>query len=333
MMLKSMLRLTAIAGFAVATAAHAQVIELKVSHYLPPNHTVHKVLEDLGQTLETQSAGRLKLRIYPSSQLGPPQRQFDLARNGQADIVVGLPGATPGRYAMSELIGLPFVAPAAGTTSAITSRRITELAPKYLAPEYEGLHLLWVGVAPIGTFYTARREIATVADFAGLKLRFQGEQHAKVLRALGAVPLQVQPGEVADGMSKGVIDGAVFNAEGAESFGLASVTRHVVDPGMMSTVLVMAMNQARYDGLAPDLRAILDAATGVGAAERLGQRWDVAEQQGRETLVANKVGFNTFAPAELAKLRTTLQPLVAEAANMLEKKGRPATQFLADYTK
>lgn len=329
------LRLLAAALLAVAMpiAAQADPIELKVSHYLPPNHTIHKVLEDWGRDIEKRSDGQLKLRIYPAAQLGPVQRQFDLARNGQADMAVGLTGATPGRYPMTELASLPFVNPKEGTTSAIMSKRLTELAPKYLAPEFAGLRVLWVGVAPLNTFFTAKREIATLADLRGLKMRFQGEQHAKVLRALGATPLQVPPGEIADGMSKGVIDGAVFNYEAADSFGLVSVTQHVMEPTFFTATLVMVMNQAKYDTLPPNLRAIIDETTGPAEAAQLGARWDQAQQHGRDAMVAAKVGINQLAPAELEKLKATLHSLVQEDVDAIEKGGKPAAALLSDYTR
>ena len=318
---------------AMAGGAHAQPLELKVSHYLPPSHTVQKVLEDWGQEIAERSGGRLALRIYPASQLGPVQRQFDLARNGQADMAVGLTGATPGRYPLTELAALPFVAPAAGATSAAMSRRMTELAPSYLAAEYPGLHVLWVGITPLNTFFTARREIDALPDLRGLKMRFQGEQHAKVLRALGAVPLQVPPGEIADGMAKGVIDGAVFSYEAGESFGLAPVTQHVMEPAFLAATLVLAMNQARYDALPADLRAIVDETTGPAAAERLGVRWDAAQRHGREAMLAGKVGINTLAPAEVEKLKAALQPVARDDVDALEKSGKPAARLLADYTR
>lgn len=312
-------------------AATAQTIELKTSHYLPSNHTVQKVLEDWSVELDRRSGGRLKLRVYPAAQLGPVQRQFDLARNGQADMAVGLTGATPGRYPLTELASLPFTAPTTGQTSEAMSRRMTELAPKYLTPEYAGLHLLWIGVAPLNTFFTARKKIDTLADLRGLKMRFQGEQHAKVLRALGATPLQVPPGEISDGMAKGVIDGAVFNYEAADSFGLATSTQHVMEPAFITATLVLAMNQAKYESLPADLRAILDETSGPDAAALLGKRWDLAQQKGREAMLAGHVAIDTLPPAEVEKLRTVLHPLVQEDVDVLTKAGKPAAALLADY--
>ncbi len=333
-MLKLSLRtMLAVLALSWLSPAQAQQIDLKVSHYLPPNHTVQKWLEDWAQTLDTRSDGRIKLHIYPAAQLGPVQRQFDLARNGQADLAVGLTGATPGRYPLTEIAALPFVHPAEGTSSAICSTRMSELAPKYLAKEYPGLHVLWVGVTPLNTFLTASRQISSLTDLKGLKIRFQGEQHAKILRALGAAPLQVPPGEIADGMSKGVIDGAIFNFEAGESFGLGSVTRHVMEPTFVGGTLVLTMNAAKYDSLPADLRGLIDETTGPAAVTAFGQRWDAADAHGRDYLVASKVAFNTLAPEELAKLQGVLMPIVAEAVDALDKAGKPGRAMLADYTK
>ncbi len=92
-----------------------------------------------------------------------------------------------------------------------------------------------------------------------------------MLRELDAVPLQVPQGNVSDSMSKGVIDGAIFNYEAAESFGVGTVTRHVLEPSFITGTLILAMNKARHDGLAPDLRAIIDETCGPIAAEKAGR--------------------------------------------------------------
>jgi TRAP-type C4-dicarboxylate transport system substrate-binding protein len=335
-MVREKSRLLAILTFAFAllgTAASAQTVELKLSHYLPPNHTIHKILEAWAKEIAQRSGDRLSIKIYPTSQLGPVQRQFDLAHTGQADLAVGLTGATPGRYPMTELTSLPFVWPKAGSTSAIMSRRLTELAPTYLAKEFDGVHILWIGVTPAISFFTARREINNLNDIQGLKIRFQGEQHAKVLRLLGAVPLQVPPGEIADGMSKGVIDGALFNYEAAQSFGLGTVVRYVSEQGVLTGTLALVMNSAKYDSLPPDLRAIIDETTGPRAAESLGQRWGEANQIGREYMLANKVSIKPLPPDQLAAMKLKLEPLLEISVDALEKNGKPARAFLDEYQK
>jgi TRAP-type C4-dicarboxylate transport system substrate-binding protein len=97
----------AAAGLVGARSARAEPITLKVSHYLPPNHTFHRELMTWGDSLNDQSQGQLTVNIFPASQLGPVNRQFDMVRNGVVDIAVGLHGATPGRFPMTDLVSLP----------------------------------------------------------------------------------------------------------------------------------------------------------------------------------------------------------------------------------
>src|SRR5262245_50886868 len=87
---------------ALSAPAAAQTIELKISHFIPPNHTFHKWVTAWSEKLTTDSGGRLKFTIYPNGQLvGPPNRQFDAARNGITDMAFVLHGVTPGRYSLS----------------------------------------------------------------------------------------------------------------------------------------------------------------------------------------------------------------------------------------
>jgi TRAP-type transport system periplasmic protein len=113
-------RICALAATLVLTAgaARAQTFELKLSHFIPPNHTFHKWAAAWTEELTKESGGRLKFQIYPNGQLvGPPNRQFDAARNGITDMAFVLHGVTPGRYPTTELVNLAFSWPKAGSSS------------------------------------------------------------------------------------------------------------------------------------------------------------------------------------------------------------------------
>src|SRR5262249_49984448 len=187
--LKFLVLATAALGPTLAAPAGAQTIELKLSHFVPPNHTIHKWALGWAEQLEKESGGRIKVTVYPNGQLvGPPNRQFDAARNGITDIAFTLHGVTPGRYAATELGNLPFTWPKAGSTPATTGPRLTELAPTYLAKEHQGLRILFMAVANPVIFYS-RVPVKTLADFKGLKIRYAGVQNKYLIDALGAVPL------------------------------------------------------------------------------------------------------------------------------------------------
>ena len=90
---------TTVIGVSSAHAANKKVYTLKLSHFVPPQHAFNKWVVKWTQMITKESHGRLKFQIYPNGQLvGPPNRQFDAARNGIVDIAWCLNGVTPGRY-------------------------------------------------------------------------------------------------------------------------------------------------------------------------------------------------------------------------------------------
>jgi TRAP-type C4-dicarboxylate transport system substrate-binding protein len=322
----------AAAYLALAGAAAAQSIELKASHFLPPNHTFQKALLAWGEELDRASNGRLKLRLYPAAQLGPPQRQFDLARSGVADIAVSLHGVTPGRYPISELTSLPYAAPKAGVISAITSLRLTELAPRYLVKEHEGLRILWMAVTPPLMFFS-KQPIRKLEDFRGLKTRYAGTNFKAIIDALGAVGLAVPPNETQDALAKGIVDAATFPYEGAASFDLGNVVRYALEPGVSTASFAVVMNEAKYASLPADLRDLIASTTGPARAEWFGKMWDEAEKAGKDSLHARGVQTITMTDAELQRVKQAVAPLIDQTVGELAKKGALAGKFYEDYTR
>jgi len=324
--------LTGACALMTARSASAQTAELKVSHFLPPNHTFQKAMVLWSDDLEKQSGGRLKLRIYPAGQLGGgPNRQFDAARNGVVDIAISLHGATPGRYSMTELASLPFVSPSAGNTSAVASRRLSELAPD-LAKEHEGLRILWMAVTPPLMFHS-KTPIRTIADFKGKRIRYAGVQFKNIIDSLGGVPLLVPPQETQDGLAKGIIDAATFPYEGAASFDIATVAKYTLEPGVSSATFAVVMNPAKYASLPDDLRSLIDKTTGAEAAAKFGAMWDDAERDGKTTMQAKGTQVSTLAKDQLDEMKAIFKPQIDTAVAEVDAQGKPGRKFFEAYLK
>src|SRR4051812_20959643 len=183
---------------ALSSAAEAQTIELKISHFIPPNHTFHKWVTAWSDKLTKESNGRLKFTIYPNGQLvGPPNRQLDAARNGITDIAWVIHGVTPGRYPLTELGNLPFAWKGTKDNIVETAVRMTELAPKYLAAEHTGLRILFMSMANPVVAYT-KTPITKLEDFKGMKIRYASAANKVMLDSLGATTLLVPPPDSQD---------------------------------------------------------------------------------------------------------------------------------------
>jgi TRAP-type C4-dicarboxylate transport system substrate-binding protein len=336
MTLHRLAKVFALAG-ALALAcvsARAETITLKLSHFVPPQHAFHKWVVEWTKKIEQESGGRLKFEIYPNGQLvGPPNRQFDAARNGIVDIAWCLHGVTPGRYPMTELANLPFTWPSSGVDLAEMGKRMTELAPKYLAAEHTGLHILFMSMANPVVLWS-KTPINTIADYKGKKIRYASITNKELLEAMGAVPLLISPQETNDALAKGIAEGATFPFEAGFAYDLSSVVSYAIEPGMASATFAMVMNPAKYNSLPPDLKAILDKEAGVNGAMSFGKAWQDFEKFARNFFITKKgLKIISLPPEEVAKMHALAKPIVEKSIDALEKQGKPARAFFAAYTK
>lgn len=325
----------AAAGMLAMAPAFAQTVELKVSHYLPPNHTINVELKRWADDLASKSGGRLKLTVFPAGQMGPITRQFDLARTGVADLSFFLHGATPGRFPMTDIAQVPFAFNPDGSTpqpalSAAESSAILTGLTGQLAKEYEGTRVLYMVAQPnIGLFFN-KAVVRKPADMKGMRLRHNGPMPAKMIEAWGATPAAVAPVELADALEKGTVNGMTFNFEAAQSFQLAGAVKSVTDIDAYAVTFALVMNEKKYESLPADLRKLIDDSTGVDGARRVGARYDAAEEAGRSYMLANKVEVIVLSAEEQAAMRAPLKPLVDQTIEAAQGKGLPARKFFDD---
>ena len=308
-----------------SSAVLAQEVTLKVSHFLPPNSNYQKaVLEPWCDKIAKDSAGRLKCQIYPAMQLGgtPPQLA-DQVKNAVADIVMTSPSYSSGRFPYTEALEQPFTLPPGGLAG---SRVMWEYSQKYAAKDYVDFKLLAMFTGSGVIMSTASKPILNVDGFKGVKLRSPSRSAAKLLTALGGAPVNMPPAQITEAVSKGVVDGAMATWELVPAVKLQEVTKyHMEGPANQAAFtqnpLVMLMNKARYDGLPPDLKALLDKATGPYLVELAGSAWDKAIVDGRK--IANDAGNKTLTvkPEDYEAMRKASATVEIEWAKEVAPKG------------
>lgn len=323
----------AMSGCLLAVPVQAQTVELKVSHYLPPNHQMHKNLEAWAEDLAKRSDGRLKLTIFPAAQMGPMPRQYDLARTGVADIAFFLHGALPGRFPLTELAQLPYVfnrvenGVSKAMTTAQASGILTELSAQ-LAAEHEGTKPLYFIATPTLSLFFNKGAVRSPAAMRGMRLRHNGPMASAMLEAWGATPAAIAPAELSDSLSKGTIAGMIFNYEAAKSFQMAESVKSVTPVDAAASTFALVINAERYKSLPDDLRKLIDETTGPAAARRVGAIYDAAEDEGRSYLRAAKAEIVDLTPAERAAFEDAVKPIAATFVAKIDAKGGKGQQFL-----
>jgi TRAP-type C4-dicarboxylate transport system substrate-binding protein len=123
-----------------------------------------------------------------------------------------------------------------------------------------------------------------------------------------------------------VIDGTMVPWEVAPAIKLQEVAKYHLDnppdrPRMSNSIFVVAMNQAKYDSLPPDLKKVIDANSGLETSKMIGKAFDATTAPGRK-LAADAGGvFDTLSPAEYDRWRKATESVDKEWIGDVTAKG------------
>jgi TRAP-type C4-dicarboxylate transport system substrate-binding protein len=315
----------AAAAWAVSPpAAKAQQFQFKYTDYNPPDNFITNEITRWSKEMEAKSGGRIKIDVFPSSQMGPVPRQYDLVRTGVADFGFILLGSTPGRFPLSELSQLPGLFPSAYSASV----SLQETYDTYLRKELTGVKMLYLFSGPALPVLT-KKPLHVLADAQGLRIRQPDVIHAQLIQLLGAAPVAVQPGDVSDALNKGTIDAVIMGYSGVTAFQLHHVAKYSTEWNTGVVAFAMVMNQDSYDKLPADLKKNIDDTTGMTGAMRGGAEFDRDDKGARTVSGQAGVQFIEAQPADAQKLLELGQQLADKAVADLEAKGLPGKEYLA----
>ena len=313
----------------VATSGFcAEPITLRLHTFNSPKAIVNQLfLEPWAREIAAGSDGRVRIQVFPAMQLGGrPADLYGQARDGVVDIVWTLPGYSPGRFPLTEVFELPFVC---GDAEA-TSQALTTFHRKWMRDEYGDTHPLVLHATAPGQIHTVDRQVRTLEDLRGLEVRAASQTVAAMLEALGAVPVGMPVPQVYEALARGVVEGAMVPWTIMRPFRLHEVTRHHTEVGLGCTPFVLAMNKARYDGLPPDIRRLLDDSTGMALARRLGRIWQQDEDAGRELAKQRGHPVIPLPGKERARWRTATVPVVDAWVQKVDAMGHDGRALLAE---
>lgn len=286
---------SAIALTSGSFAVQAQTVTIKFSHFLASNSNFHKgVAEPWCAAIEKDSGGKMKCQLYPALQLGgtPPQLA-DQVKNGVADVVWTSPSYSTGRFPRTEALELPFSLPPGSLAG---TRAMWDYTQRHGMEDYKDFKLLAIFSGSNVVISTASKPVMSVDDLKGLKLRSPSRFTSLFLSSLGGTPVNMPVAAVTEGISKGVIDGAMAPWEILPAVKIDEVTKyHIEGPsnlaGFSQTPFTVLMNKKKYESLAPELKAVIDKHSGLALSELAGKVWDQGNAEARKKLIAqgNKV--------------------------------------------
>lgn len=341
-LLKSGAAAATLGGSALSGLAQ-QAVTLKFHTFMAPTSNVWLNMHVAWmKKVEADSKGRIKFEAFPAMQLGgTPVQLYDQARDGVVDVVWTLPGNTAGRFPRVEVFELPFIMTNAEATSKAYWEYVQTMAPD----EFKETHVLALQVHGPGVIHTTEKQVKSVADMRGLKLRAPTRQVTKLLAALGSIPVGMPLPQIPDALSKGTIQGCVIPWEVVPAVKVDELTKYHAefDPAggaLYTTTFVMCMNKAKYESLAPDLKKVIDANSGLATSGWLGKTQQAGDAAGRASALKHNDVIYTVGASEAQEFRRRSRQLEVEWAEDMNKRGydgkkllETAKNLIAKYSK
>ncbi|WP_373635777.1 TRAP transporter substrate-binding protein [Yoonia sp. SS1-5] len=307
-----------------ATSAAAQEVTLRFQHFVSPasaNPTYF--MQPWADAIEEQSQGRIKVELYPFMQLGgAAPNQYDLIRDGAIDGGWVIPGYQPNRFPEAEAMELPFMTTKSGEEASAAAWEFTQ---EFLMDDFADVHVIAAHMHGPGIVHKRGASVATVEDFAGLKLRGPSRPATLLLDQLGATPIGMPVPQFPEALSKGVVDGGVITWEMSPSLKLNELTDSHTDVAgdraLYNLYFIWAMNKDVYDGMPEDLRAIIDANSGMMASMWAGRAHDTGDVVGHELMAADGNEIAELSVAETDRIKALGEIVTANWIVEMDEKG------------
>jgi len=293
-----------LSGF-LASAALAQTT-IKVGHDQPDSSTHHQAALKWKEMLEQRTGGKLKVQVFPSSQLGSGVQMVEQVQAGALEVAI-LPTAWIAPLAAPvQVLDLPFLFP----SRQVAYRVIDGPAGETILQPLEKVNIKGIAFWESGfKQFTGNFPIRQPADYKGTKIR---TMPAPVLqeqfKAFGAVPTMINFSELYSALQQKVVDGQENPIATIANMRFFELQKHLTlsDHGFIAYVFMI--NKPFLDKLPADQReAVLATAREAGRHQR--ELIQKAEAAHLETFKKAGLEIITLTPEQRAEFEKAARPV------------------------
>lgn len=276
------------AGAAPAVHAQATLRWRLASAFPKALDTIYGAAEVFSKKIAEMSGGKFQISVHAGGELMPPFGVVDGVQNGTVEMAHTAPYY---HFGKDETFALGCAIPFGLNSRQMTAWQFEGNGLKLMREFYRNYNIIHFPMgntgAQMGGWY--RKEIKTVADIKGLKMRIGGFS-GKVLERMGGVPQNIPGGEVYAALEKGTIDAAEWVGPYDDlKLGFFKVAPFYMYPGWWEggPQLDLYINTKAYDSLPAEYKAMVDAASAYAHTE-MQARYDARNPAALTQLLANK---------------------------------------------
>jgi tripartite ATP-independent transporter DctP family solute receptor len=277
-------------------------------HLFPTTHFEHEGAVKLAELVGQKTGGRLKIEIFPASQLGSEKEQTEQVRSGALHIHSS--GGTIQQFVPElQLIGLPGLWKSHDHVLHVVKSDVGRQLIDW--PEKKGVGIKILTFTTTGVrHFVGKAPVVESSGFTGLKIRVDTQPaSAAIWRAVKANPVPIAFAEVYSSLQTGVIDAAENPPCGIFAMKFYEQAKHITTTGHQLTLMALQVNQRWWDGLPADTRGQVHAAVD----EWLPYRYQIAKDAEAGCMrKMTEQGTQVHALKDPDAFRTALTPIQKE---------------------
>ncbi|MCS3806937.1 C4-dicarboxylate-binding protein DctP [Chromobacterium alkanivorans] len=308
--------LAILAGSLSGVACAAGEIVIKFSHVVAQDTPKGKAAEYFKKLAEERTKGKVKVQVYPNSQLYKDKEELEALQLGAVQMLApSLAKFGPLGVKEFEVFDLPYLFDNYDDLHKVTQGPVgQQLLGKLDSKGIKGLAFWDNGFK----HFSANKPLKSPADLKGLKMRIQSSKVLdEQMRALGALPQVMAFSEVYQALQTGVVDGTENPPSNMYTQKMHEVQKHMTTTAHGYLGYAVIVNKRFWDGLPADVRAQLDSA--MRDATKYAN--DIAKKENDADLAkiakSGKTAIYNPTPAEREAFKKTLLPVHAKMAERI----------------
>jgi TRAP-type C4-dicarboxylate transport system substrate-binding protein len=318
----------------LSVTAPAETITLKLAdqNHEPgwgPTHAVRP----WAKQVEKATKGKVKVQIFPSQTLCKGKDAWNATKTGITDIGWCFHGYWPGLTDLADVISLPALP---FTTAKKGSEVLWKLYEKFpsIQKQFQDNKILLLYTSTPYLLITTKKQVKTLEDIKGLKIRMTGGPPTDQMKALGGVPMLIPMPDNYIALQKGTIDGMGVPWEAIHGFRLYEVVKYYTDTPFPAVYFSIAMNKSKWNSLPKDIQDDIMSVSGLKGSKFWGHNFfDTAKDGVYEKAKEGgyEINFYRLPAKERARfLEVGGKPIWNQWVGKMEKKGHPEAKEILD---
>jgi TRAP-type transport system periplasmic protein len=288
-----------------ALSAGAKPTKLTFSIFFPPTHGQTKAAMAWAKEIEKRTDNKVQISVFAGGTLTKAPQCYSGTVKGISDLGFSLFAYTRGRFPVMAAVDLPM----GYADGKVASRVAQEFAIAFKPKELSDVKVLYLHAHGPGLLHT-KKPVKKLEDLKGMKIRATGLS-AKIVKALGGVPVAMPQGGTYEALKKGVVEGTFGPMEVLKGWKQAEVIKYTTECYSIgyTTTFFVVMNLDKWNSLPADIKKIFDEVSDK-YTDVHGNVWDSTDQEGRKYTLSLGNEIISLSDEESARWRKAVEPVI-----------------------